>query len=198
VYHSVLADARLYEFLTKIDQDLAAKTKLAGCLDGGCGGRLDVANYPRKPRGARERALGDEYQKRLSFCCRNRDCRTRATPPSVRFLGRRVYLGTVVVVAAAMRQGTSPWRLAKLRELFGVSPDTLARWRVWWQEVFPQTRGWKAQRGRFHLPVEPARLPTSLLERYRGDLQTRLVHVLRFLEPVTSSWAAAHAFGGRA
>ncbi|NLS97786.1 MAG: hypothetical protein GXX96_37065 [Planctomycetaceae bacterium] len=35
-------------------------------------------------------------------------CRKRTTPLSVRFLGRKVYLGAVVVLVAAMRQGPSP------------------------------------------------------------------------------------------
>ena len=36
--------------MPKIDADLAAKARAAGCAF--CGGRLDVADYPRRPRGA--------------------------------------------------------------------------------------------------------------------------------------------------
>ena len=49
-----------------------------------------------------------DYGYRLSFCCDRDGCRKRATPPSVRFLGRKVYLGAVVVLVAAMRQGPRP------------------------------------------------------------------------------------------
>ena len=41
-------------------------------------------------------------------------CRTRATPPSLRFLGRHVYLATVVTLISAMQLGTTPSRLARL------------------------------------------------------------------------------------
>jgi hypothetical protein len=189
----VLGTSSFYDFLSKIDLELAAVTKKAGCVNPECGGRLDVANFPRKPRGPKGVALGPDYEKRRSFCCRIRDCRVRATPPSVRFLGRKVYLGAVVLVAAAMRHGTTPKRLAKLRELLGisVSPDTLERWRIWWRETFPQTRWWKAHRGRFHLPVDRSRMPASLLERFHSNPQTRLIRALKFLASCTSAkWVA--------
>ena len=34
--------------LFEMDKQLAAKVKAQGCV---CGGRLHIANYPRKPRG---------------------------------------------------------------------------------------------------------------------------------------------------
>ena len=36
------------------------------------------------------------------------------TPPSVRFLGRKVYLGAVVILISAMRQGPTPRRFLEL------------------------------------------------------------------------------------
>ena len=90
MYHKLLCDASLYDFLFKIDLDLAASTRAGGCA--ACGGRLHSARYPRKPRGG-PGDLGREYECRLSFCCAVDGCRQRATPASVRFLGRRVYLG---------------------------------------------------------------------------------------------------------
>ena len=84
----------LFELLFAIDQDLAANARAAGCP--ACGGRLHSVRYPRKPRGG-PADLGPEYDWRFSFCCAGEGCRRRATPPSVRFLGRRVYLGAVVV-----------------------------------------------------------------------------------------------------
>ena len=69
-----------------VDKDLAATTKKQGCS---CGGRLHCANYPRKPRGGCEN-LPQSYDYRLSFCCDRDGCRKRTTPPSVRFLGRKV------------------------------------------------------------------------------------------------------------
>ncbi len=79
---------------------------------------------------------------RTSFCCAR--CRKRVTPPSVRFLGRRVYLGAIVVLACVLRQWPTPWRVARLGEVLGVSRDTLARWHRWWRDVFVRTAFWKA------------------------------------------------------
>ena len=189
MYHSLLQEAKLYEFLQHIDAELAARTRACGCQV--CAGRLDRADYPRKPRGALAR-LGVEYERRLSFCCAARDCRTRATPPSVRYLGRKVYLGVVVLLVSVMRHGPSPWSASRLRELFGVSAKTLARWRAFWQELFPASRFWLAAQGRFARPVAPAELPASLMARFAGDAMARVCAVLHFLAPITSG-STGHA-----
>ena len=139
MYTTLLADATLFDALLAIDRDLAASAKRGGCLI--CGGRLDHADYPRKPRGGPE-SLGSDYDRRTSFCCA--DCRKRLTPMSVRFLGRKVYLGVVVLLACVLRQGPTPWRVARLREQLGVSPDTLRRWHRWWRDTFVRTPFWKS------------------------------------------------------
>ena len=94
-----------------------------------------MANYPRKPRGGLD-TLGDEHARRLSFCCAVDGCRSRATPPSVRFLGPKVYSGAVVILAAAMQHGPSKKRVAHLEVLLGIGRRTLVRWRRWWTEAF--------------------------------------------------------------
>jgi len=191
LYPSWMSEASFYDFLERIDLDLAEATRREGC---GCTGVLHRASYPRKPRGG-PRNLGAGYDRRLSFCCARRDCRQRQTPASVRFLGRKVYLGAVVVLVSAMRHGATPVRAARLRELVGVSPRTLARWRRWWREVFATSRFWQAAAGRFDTPVSGAELPLSLLERFGGDARGRLVGALRFLCPITTRFAqAAMAF----
>lgn len=53
----LLGDARLYVMLLKCDDDLASRTREAGCR---CGGVLHSARYGRKPRGA-SCALPDGY-----------------------------------------------------------------------------------------------------------------------------------------
>ncbi len=119
---ALLCDSTLYLWLMEVDRDLARQAKAGNCL--WCGGRLDSAVYPRKPRGG-PADLADDYSTRLSFCCAQDNCRRRMTPPSVRFLGRKVYLGAVVVLLSAMLHGSTPPRAARLRELFGVSRRTL-------------------------------------------------------------------------
>jgi hypothetical protein len=183
--HEVLGDARLYGLLLKYDEDLAAEAQAAGCE---CGGVLHVSNFPRKPRGGPS-DLGTEHDRRLSFCCDRDGCRGRVTPPSVRFLGRRVYLGAVVVLMSAMLNGPTPRRVAKLVLLIGASRRTLQRWRAWWRTAFAESAFWKAAHGRFTTLVARQLLPQSLLERFGGDERERLVAVLRFLSPITTTSA---------
>lgn len=104
----------------------------------------------------------------------------------MRYLGRRVYLGAVVVLVTAMIGGITATRVARLREWFGVTVRTLKRWRAWWRETFVASAFWRGAQGRFMPPVAIERLPASLLERFAGDERTRLLHVLVFLTPLTT------------
>jgi hypothetical protein len=183
--HRILGDARLYALLRKYDEDLAASARENGCE---CGGVLHVANYPRKPRGGP--AAGDacpEDDLRFSFCCDREGCRVRVTPPSLRFLGRRVFFGAVVVLVSAMMNGPTRRRVAELSSLVGASERTLRRWRTWWRTAFTESALWRAEAGCFARPVAPGALPHSLLERFAGDEGERLVAALRFLSPITTT-----------
>ena len=184
--HEILRDATLFAILPKIDADLAETARVAGCE---CGGVLHRSDFPRKARGGPS-GLGAEYAERISFCCNRKGCRGRVTPPSVRFLGRKVYVGAVVVLVSAMRNGPTPRRIAKLRELLGISERTLRRWSAWWGSAFAAGAFWKAVGGRF-APPPPAidALPHSLLERFGGGARASLVAALRFLCPITTTSA---------
>jgi hypothetical protein len=144
--HAALSSASFWSFLSDVDDDLADTVRRAGCAH--CGGPLHVSDYPRKPRGALT-DLPAAYFRRRSFSCGKEGCRLRTTPPSVRFLGSKVYLGAVVVVATAMRQGPTPFGLRRLRELFGVDRRTVDRWRQFWTEAFPLAPFWRRVRARF-------------------------------------------------
>jgi hypothetical protein len=126
LYQAILADANFHEQLLAFDRDLAAQCRAAGCPD--CGGVLHSASYRRKPRG-RPIALGEEHDRRFSFCCAVDGCRDRSTPPSLRFLGRKVYLAVIVTLISAMRDGLTERRLGKLAAAVGVDRRTVARWR---------------------------------------------------------------------
>jgi hypothetical protein len=183
LWHRLLSSAKFYELLLKFDEELSAEARAAGCP--WCRGRLDRANYPRKPRGAMAKHV-EGYQTRFSFCCAAEGCRRRHTPPSLRFLGRRVYLGAIVVLACAMQQGATPVRARRLRELLGVSERTLWRWRQWWQSALVESDFWKAAKAFFMPPLQPSGLPLSLLERFGGDEENQLVALLRFLKPLST------------
>ncbi len=185
--HAFFSDARFWRLLLEFDQDLAAEVRDRGCSR--CGAVLHRADYPRKPRGIRRALLGEGYERRFSLCCARAGCRQRRTPPSVRFLARRVYLSAVVVLVSAFAHGCSARRRAALREHFGnLSERTLRRWRRWWREVFPATTWWRAARARFLPPPDRSTLPASLLERFPGpDLSRRLLALLRFLTPLSTA-----------
>jgi hypothetical protein len=183
MYHELLRHASFWAFLFSVDEDLAKVTREAGCS---CGGRLHGANFPRKPRGGCQN-LPESYSYRLSFCCEREGCRKRKTPPSARFLGRKVYLGAVMVLVAAMRQGPSPRRVRELTQLFGADRHTISRWREFWCEHFPQTAFWKVARCRFVPMLATADLPRALLDAFIpiSDSAEDWGRLLRFLSPIT-------------
>lgn len=180
--HVYLGDSRLFMLLWRCDLELAAQVRGTLCPE--CGGRLDVGNYPRKPRGGRG-LLGPEYKLRLSFCCATEGCRSRRTPPSVRFLGRRFYLGAIVVLVSALRDGLTVGRAAQLKEMIGIDARTLRRWRSWWRKDFVRSNFWRSVRARLSPPVNVRRAPAALVERF-GHGPKDLVRLLQFLSPLTT------------
>lgn len=184
MWQKLLQESSFYLLLLAFDRDLAEEYRQKEC--GECGGRLHRSAYSRKPRGG-PADLAEDYALRESFCCGEDGCRRRVTPPSLRFLGRRVYLGAVVVLVSAMVNGVTAKRAISLRELCGVSVRTLRRWRKWWQEQFVRSRLWRELRGRFANRVDESSLPASLLEQIHGGTEAeRAVRTLRLLLPLTA------------
>jgi hypothetical protein len=110
----------------------------------------------------------------------------RAPRLSLRFLGRKVYLGAVVVLVSALRQGANPTRVRVLHDLFGVGERTLRRWRQWWQVNFAEGSFWKRAQGRL-MPVPTAsELPHALAERFGPQTIEVVCRLLRFLSPITT------------
>ena len=182
MYSTLLADATFHDLLLDFDQDLAIEARRRRCLL--CRGVLHSARYRRKPRG-RPAGLGEEHDWRFSFCCARAGCRTRKTPPSLRFLGRKVYLAGIVVLIAIMREGATVSRMRRLSELVGVNRRTVERWRAWWRVTFTASPFWQIARAAFMPPVDQDRLPAALLERFAGSGGEQLIALLRFLGPVT-------------
>ena len=190
MYPTLVRDARFHAFQLEADRTLLAEARQEPCAI--CGDTLHVGHFHRKPRGGPAGTIEDA-DLRYSLCCADRECRTRHTPPSLRFLGRKVYLSATVVLVSAMRHGTSPARMRTLREHLGVSRRTVERWRVWWTTAFAEAPFWKAMAAKFLPAVEVARLPASLLERFLGNEEERLILLLRFLGPITGGAPTAHA-----
>jgi hypothetical protein len=191
VYQAVLADAKFHEQLLVFDRDLAASARAARCWL--CGGALHSASYDRKPRGC-PGGLGQEYAERFSFCCAVDGCRKRTTPASLRFLGRRVYLATVVTLISALMLGTTPSRLAHLSVVPGLDRRTLARWRAWWRSTFTNGSFAAVAQAALVPPLDVTCLPVSLLDRFAGGLDQQLTALLRFVGPLTGGASAMRAF----
>jgi hypothetical protein len=179
---NILADKRFYELLLGFDRQIADAAHEGRCSR--CGTKLHCGSFARKPRGV-PAGLGPEHRERFSFCCAARECRKRETPGSLRFLGRKVFLGAMVVLITAMQSGLNPARARQLDALVGVSRRTVVRWRDWWCRVFTESPFWRAQ-GAFVPPVTTAELPTSLLTRFAGAIEQQLLSLLRFLVPITT------------
>jgi hypothetical protein len=188
MWHEEKLEAEWFAKLVEFDRQIAAAVAAEGCRH--CGGPLHQGNYERKPRGGQIAGAGEAFTLRHALCCGREGCRKRALPPSLRFLGRRVYLEAVVLLAS-----TQAMVLASLRRVFvttGVPVRTLRRWRGWWTEAFPQSAAWTEMRARFvPPPPDDAELPRSLLDRLAslggveaaGDV---LLIAARWLSPVTT------------
>jgi hypothetical protein len=193
MHDSLLRDVGFWSFLLSIDGGLANNAREKGCC---CGGHLHAAHYFRNPRGGPD-GLSKESCVRLSFCCDRDGCRKRLTPPSVRFLGPKVYLLPVIFLAAAKRQEPSPRAMHELSALFSVDRRTIARWQVLWCEQFPHTQFWKVERARFMPALDVASLALCLLQAFftsddqRGDWE----RLLRFLAPITIAGGLAVVIG---
>jgi hypothetical protein len=172
---------RFFRLQQEIDLDECRRVQSLGCP--ACGGPLDRNDHARKPRGLPFQHF-DSDPRRLNLCCR--DCRAHNMPESVVYLGRRVYVGVVLVLASILVSGLTPRRLVRVQADLGVSAQTVRRWRQWWQNGFVESRFWAARRGLLLPPVAVLDLPNDLVGRFvRRPGISRLLAFLRFLSPLT-------------
>lgn len=184
MFDEVALGIEFFEGLVAIDEVIAREAAKAPCRF--CEGPLHRSDYARKPRGGLFGAAGEAFAKRFSLCCGREGCRRRAMPPSVRFLGRRVYLGAVVVVASmvALAKATA----AAARRVTGIAPRTTRRWLRWWRESFTRTRVFVDFSARTREVLPRRRLPAVLYEHLSGhDDPMALVELLIWLLPLTAS-----------
>jgi len=104
----------------------------------------------------------------------------------VRFLGRRVYAGLVVVLVTVIIHGLKPARVRRIREVLRIDSRTLKRCRQWWLDTFVRSTFWKAARARFMPVVCEQTLPLSLWLSFELEERDRLLAVLEFLSPITT------------
>ena len=104
----------------------------------------------------------------------------------MRFLGRRVYAGLVVVLMTTMIHDLKAGRIRRIREALQIDSRTLKRWRQWWLDNFVRSSFWKAGRARFMPPLCEQTLPLSLWLSFELQERDRLLAVLQFLRPITT------------
>lgn len=175
MFHETLVGDEIFARLWAIDAALVAATREGGCRR--CGGRLDRADFPRKPRGVPEESE-KWFRLRFGLCCAREGCRRRRLPPSVRFVGRHVYVGVVVaIVSMAIRRLVS-WSWMQRRQAW--------RWRRWWRVVFGGGVIFADLRARSVGTLEADELPEGLFEAVAKGLSPGPA-LVRFLARVAGA-----------
>jgi hypothetical protein len=173
------------EFFAQLEQEdekIARRVAAGGCQK--CErGALHRSDYSRKPQGGGIAPEGEGCVTRFSLCCDQEGCRKRSTPPSLRFLGRRVYLGAVVVVASMCARVIA--NATELRQVTGVPVRTTRRWLGWWGGPFVSTSVFVAVCARL-IGVAVAELPGSIVLRLPGSPTEQVGAMLAVLAPLTT------------
>jgi hypothetical protein len=172
-----------FEGLVAIDEAIVAQAAESPCQD--CGGPLYRGDHARKPRGGLLAIAGEAFSRRFSLCCGREGCRHRAMPPSVRFLGRRVYLGAVVIVASAV--ALTRKTVASAVRATGVPARTTRRWLGWWRGPFTTSAPFMELCARLVPAPDRQQLPVSLLERLSGETSVPVGKLLAWLAPLTTT-----------
>jgi hypothetical protein len=170
-----------FGLLVRADEAVTQRMAAEGCRR--CEGPLHRSDYNRKPRGALVAPAGEDSVRRFSLCCGREGCRKRATPPSVRFLGRRVYLGAVVIVASIVALAVRGAQ--EIRRQTGVPSRTLGRWLGWWRGPFLGTEVFVTICVRL-IGVDVGRVPASIVDRLAGTGTERVRSMLEWLLPLTT------------
>ena len=120
-------------------------------------GGLCIVAITRASREGLLAVAAEAFSHRFNLCCGRDGCRLRAMPPSVRFLGRRVYVGAVVVVASAIALTTIAASAAV--RATGVPARTTRRWLRWWRGPFTASAPFVELSARLVPAPERRRLP---------------------------------------
>jgi hypothetical protein len=178
----VALGCEFFEELEQIDRKIVQQVAAEGCLI--CDGPLHRSDYCRKPRGGLLAATGEDFVVRFSLCCGREGCRKRATPPSMRFLGRRVYLGAVVILASMLARLLA--NAGEVQRVTGVPARTTQRWLGWWCGPFVSTEVFMAIRASLIGLAQDA-LPASILASLAGSTSDRVRTLLALLAPLTTT-----------
>lgn len=164
--HLLSADDAFFQSLRAFDFELFQVAKSKPCAL--CAGPLDTSHFPRKPRGA-----GEQELRRFSLCCRTEGCRHRVTPPSLRFLGRKIYSAWVVILAVEFCRDLGLGRQ--------ISRQTIARWKAFWSARLADTHPFmRWARGLLPPGTPTSSFPSACLRALGFPARESWVAVLRF------------------
>jgi hypothetical protein len=193
MFDEIVLGREFFEGLVAIDEAIVAQAAKQPCRF--CGGPLHRSDYARKPRGGLIAAVGEDLAQRFSLCCGWEGCRRRAMPPSVRFLGRRVYLGAAMIMASVIALSVAT--AAAIRRATGIAARTTRRWLGWWRGPFTTTSVYVALCARLVAAPSRTTLPKSLLVALSGDARDGVSKLLLWLMPITASeGCGSHWSGG--
>ena len=151
-----------------------------------CGKKIHRGNFPRKPRGIPEE-VEELFNYRFSFNCQVRNCRIRYTPISLRFCGRKVYVGLVAILH---QYPALNYFLSLLYSSMSIrpSPITIKRWAMWWEKDLPMSKIWIDLGGQ--VPANTTKAPivnflmSIFLQKFNTDAKA-LFKTIFFLGPIS-------------
>lgn len=183
----LLRDAKFWDMLLGFDRELAATCQAGGCPF--CGGPLCDARYKRKPRGG-PATMPERCGVRFSLCCGRERCRRRTLPGSCLYMGPRVYLAGVILLAVMLAQGrTDGTAVQKAMALSGADRRTVKRWVEDFRWRFPVSPGWQRLRGQVRASVRDEDLPGGLVQHFLDAAVTELEGMAACLRFLSGAWA---------
>jgi hypothetical protein len=132
-----LLAASVVRVLCTMDALIAQCIRSQGCPH--CGGPLHASCYRRKTRGLSEDEGSPVPLQRWSWSCGRDGCRKRLTPPSVVFLGRKVYAGATIAAVQCIPERSPSDR--HIRSEAGCSRQSMRRWRHAYHVVWESPLG---------------------------------------------------------
>lgn len=180
-----------FQALYKSDLEIANEFRKNGRCRHCHGTRLRRSNYRRKARGLPP-GLSKEVQAlfdfRFSFLCNL--CNRRTTPPSLRFLGRKVYVAFAIVWISKLVEETQTFWWKNQKDLFGefISKLTIKRWIKWWLGPIWRSNFWKLLRGQLVGEIEWPRLIVGVWNSFATNFKNFsdiFYFVLHAFSPIT-------------
>jgi hypothetical protein len=154
LYRALLADARFHELLLAFDRDLPVAARAAGCAHCGRGGALGAVPAQAAWRAGRARRGARPAVQLLLLGGSLPLSQDAAVVPLPRPQGLTRRRGAAGCGDAARGEGNPA-----VDGAFGVSRQTIGRWRTWWGSAFAASPFWKVAAAAFMPPADRGRLP---------------------------------------